>query len=161
MPGFLDTRLRAFARRLAPAGTERHRFVRRIAQLLRHGIERPGSPSLAELSDGAAVGSADAVMHWYDHDPLARNRFPLALLPGHEGPCLMWLLRHREELKLSTADIVACLRAHAADPVGAVEALYRRHPEWQAAVPDGLSRLAELRAWLRAFLASSHSMRPG
>jgi glycosyltransferase involved in cell wall biosynthesis len=153
VPGFLDTRFRALARRLAPAGTERHRFLRRVLQLLRHGIEPVldrGLPNLPQLPDPGNAGSADAVMHWYDHDPLARGRFPLALLPGHEGPCLTWLFRHCDELKLSTGDIVACLRAHAADPVAAIDALYRRHPQWQRAVPDGLERPDELWTWLEA-----------
>jgi glycosyltransferase involved in cell wall biosynthesis len=161
--------LRSLASWLAPGGSRRQRLrihvTRRIRSLL---LPRPiaNPPPLPDMTRAADVelclrafgvtevddlaGNADAIFQWLDFHPEAFRRFPLATTPTQRREFAAWLLTHRERFGIKAADILAFLHALQLDPTRGIEALYRRFPEWQIHVPNGLipERWPLLKSWL-------------
>jgi hypothetical protein len=81
-----------------------------------------------------------------------RHVFPLGLTPKQRGEYLNWLVsRHgREDFDLSPEAALWFLYELDEDPSRGLAASYRVHPQWQAAVPHGLTRFGwtELKRWI-------------
>ena len=90
------------------------------------------------------------VLHYYDHDPSLRLAFPLAMTPAGWGSFAYWLVRHRIGPDLGIDSVLWFLLERAEDPTFGIEATYRRAPEWQSSVPDGLGERGweSLKTWV-------------
>ncbi len=93
------------------------------------------------------------LMHWYDHKPGLGVGFPLALTPTGASEFVAWALRRRAGARfgVNTDDALGFLFERATDPACGLAATYRRNPDWQERVPDGLSPTGwpVLREWVR------------
>jgi glycosyltransferase involved in cell wall biosynthesis len=88
----------------------------------------------------------------YDHWPLLRSMFPVALIPAGQRSFAQWLLRNaKAELQIVDEEIWWFLEECAEDPCGGIAAAYLRHPGWQKRFPTGLTAFgfADLMNWLR------------
>lgn len=92
-------------------------------------------------------------LHWYDHDHRLPAAFPLALTPAGANEFMAWALRWRTGGRAGVGPNEALwfLFERATDPTCGLAATYRRNPEWQERVPDGLSPSGWLRLleWVR------------
>jgi glycosyltransferase involved in cell wall biosynthesis len=112
----------------------------------RHGIDAAAARLMvAELTRGPGQN----VLHFYDHEPHSRKLFPLALTPADLPAFMHWLLTHRDSLKLAADDILWFALEATEDPAYGLAATFLRRPEWQEAVPHGLTRFGwdELKRW--------------
>lgn len=112
----------------------------------RFGLPPPAAPRAAR---GAAA--ADRVRAVYQLRADLREAFPLGLTPAQLDDYGDWLLRHgRPEYGFTPDEVVRFLRDQAADPSRGLSETYLLSPEWQRAVPDGLTERGwgDLKRWL-------------
>ncbi|QEL18825.1 glycosyltransferase family 4 protein [Limnoglobus roseus] len=82
-----------------------------------------------------------------------RGAWPLALTPKQRGEYLAWLVTFgRSDFQLTPEAAVWFLFEQDEDPSRGLAASFRLHPEWQAAVPHGLTRFGwpALKAWVQS-----------
>jgi glycosyltransferase involved in cell wall biosynthesis len=138
------------------------RFRRPLAnpRFARWVAARPGLSAAAAAAVRAAFGRSLGVRvdRVYDLRRDLRAAFPLGLTPHPQRALyLRWLLRHgTEDLGLTPDECLWWLYEQSADPDCGVEASYRLHPDWQAAVPDALTPAGWRR--LKAFLADRYDL---
>ncbi|OWK45271.1 glycosyltransferase family 4 protein [Fimbriiglobus ruber] len=121
---------------------------RQVASFLAaHGVAAVAGPA-----DPHAVNVARRV--WELRQDL-RQAFPLGLTPAQRRAYAGWLLTYAaREFGLAPASVPAAVIAYfrelAADPSRGLAQSYLWHPEWQAAVPHGLTRFGwdALRRWV-------------
>ncbi len=80
-----------------------------------------------------------------------RAAWPLALTPKQRGEYLAWLVSFvRDDFQITPEAAVWFLIEQDEDPSRGLAASFRLHPEWQAAVPHGLTRFGwpALKAWV-------------
>ncbi len=81
-----------------------------------------------------------------------REVWPLALTPKQRGQYLRWLVTFGlKDFQLTPEQAVWFHFEQDEDPSRGLAASYRLHPEWQAAVPHGLTRFGweQLKAWVK------------
>lgn len=145
----------------------RRATTRRFATGLTDGASGPfatWAASDVNLTDTARANIRQA----FESDPAARVRrvfelredlrecWPLALTPKQRGDYLGWLVTHGlRDFQLTPEAAVWFLFEQDEDPSRGLAASYRLHPEWQAAVPHGLTRFGwdDLKGWLRTTYA--------
>jgi glycosyltransferase involved in cell wall biosynthesis len=99
-----------------------------------------------------AARPAERIRQMYDECPRLREAYPLALMPAGRESFLRWLLeRGRPESGLTDEEIGWFAFEAAEDPYHGLAATYLLTPEWQEAVPHGLTRAGwpALRRWVR------------
>jgi glycosyltransferase involved in cell wall biosynthesis len=111
--------------------------------------------------DGRATPTEVAKLR--DADPAARVKrvfelredlravWPLALTPKQRGEFAQWLLTYGQtDFQLTPEQALWFLFEQDADPSRGLAASYRLHPEWQQAVPHGLTRFGwdALKSWV-------------
>ena len=119
------------------------------------GVVEDGLPDAAvrHLDAVFAVRPFDRVRQVYELRADVRAVFPLGLTPAGRGEYATWLFRHaRPEYTFRTDEILWYLFALADDPSAGLADTFLLTPEWQAAVPHGLTLFGwdELKRWLRA-----------
>jgi glycosyltransferase involved in cell wall biosynthesis len=101
----------------------------------------------------AARSAFDRVRQVYEVRPDVREVFPLGLTPAQRGEYAAWLFRYgRPEYGLQDNDILCYLFALADDPACGLGDTYLLSPEWQRAVPHGLTVKGwnDLKRWVAA-----------
>ncbi len=115
--------------------------------LAAHG-HAPISPAQVRADPGVRV----ARRVWSLRSDL-RQAFPLGLTPAQRRAYAGWLLSHgAADFGLTSEAVVAYLAELAADPSHGLAESFLWQPDWQKAVPHGLTRFgwAELKRWLAA-----------
>ena len=80
-----------------------------------------------------------------------RSVWPLALTPKQRGEFLGWLMSYgKKDFQLNEESVLWYAFETDEDRACGLSASFRLHPEWQAAVPHGLTRFGwdELKAWV-------------
>lgn len=138
--------------------------TKRFASGLTAGVDGPfaarvaGDPALSARARGNvreafAADPAARVRRVFELREDLRAVWPLALTPKQRGEYLGWLVTHgRTDFQLTPEAAVWFLFEQDEDPSRGLAASYRLHPEWQAAVPHGLTRFGwdALKAWVGA-----------
>jgi glycosyltransferase involved in cell wall biosynthesis len=94
---------------------------------------------------------ATRVRRIYEFRTDLRQAMPLALTPVQRGPYLEWLITHGcRDFDITPEAAVWFHFEQDEDPSRGLIASYRLHPEWQAAVPHGITRFGwpKLKQWV-------------
>jgi len=109
--------------------------------------------AVENLREVFAVRPFDRVRQVYELRADVRAVFPLGLTPACRGAYASWLLRHgRAEYKLRDDEILWYLFALDEDPSAGLGDTFLLSPDWQEAVPHGLTLFGwdELKRWVLA-----------